>query len=433
MLYVLDRQNALETTEAVDIAERAAGISRLVRDLPREVSEGVVTSADSRAFRVWSTTVPSVERREPSEEEIELVAFLRTQLPRIAMTNLRVQLIHEGDQVPHTPEYLGPLPALTDRESARWTGSLAISIQHDENDWLNFLGFFNTPSSAFPELLIANIASALIAIAFIAFWLVGRVVAPLSELAKAAERLGDDIDANPLRVSGPREVRIAASAFNRMQARLERLIRGRTELLAEISHDLRTPLTHARLRLELMPTSRNREKLLATVTEMEEIIDAFLTYAHALHGSEERRIGDVGAIIASICDDLGDAGTNIEHEIAGDLVMPCRPLALKRAFSNLIENGIKYGGAVRVTARQQPNSIVIRVLDDGPGIPTSQLQAVFKPFYRLQPDADADKRGVGLGLSIAQLIVEDHRGTITLSNKGNSGLMAEIIFPRADT
>jgi signal transduction histidine kinase len=264
----------------------------------------------------------------------------------------------------------------------------------------------------------------------VAVWLARRVASPMARLAEAAEALGRDLLARPLPVSGPREVAVVAAAFNGMQRRLVRLVHGRTQLAAAISHDLRTPLTQIRLRLEMTPASAERDKNLRALDDVDAIIGTFLAYARASHEAEERSRIDLGALVGSVCDDLADGGAAIECDCPTGLVVPCKRLAVKRAVTNLIENALKYGREARVSTRSAREGAVVSVEDRGPGIPPSQLEAVFEPFHRGGASGSADGRGVGLGLSIAQAIAEDHGGEVRLSNREEGGLRAELLLPR---
>ena len=432
LFYSFDRRGALEITEAVDLAERAAGISRLVQDLPEDWKASLVRSSDSRAFRVWVTTSPAVEMRDSTRAELDVDAYLRTQVPRVADQDIRVRFIEAtGYRVvppPFDPSSRtgSPLSAVGASQEA---SSIAISIRHDEDEWLNFLGLISTPRSLVPELFLANIASATIGIGLVAFWLVNRVTSPLRRLAAAAEELGRNLFSHPLPVSGPREVVVAATAFNSMQRRLVRLIQGRTELLAAISHDLRTPLTQLRLRLEMTPETSDREKNLRALDEMNAIIGTFLTYARASHEPEEKSRIDLGALVASVCDDLADLGAAIDGENQSGLVVSCKRLAIKRAVTNLVENALKYGHEAQVTTKRVADRAVVSVEDRGPGIPESQLEAVLAPFRRGESQGTPEDHGVGLGLSIAQAIAEDHGGEVRLSNRAEGGLRAELLLP----
>jgi signal transduction histidine kinase len=259
---------------------------------------------------------------------------------------------------------------------------------------------------------------------------VRRVTAPLGNIAQAAERLGRDISTPPLAEIGTIEMRRAVKAFNQMQERLRRLVKDRTRMLAAISHDLRTSLTSLRLRIEDVENPAEREKMLATIADMTAMIEATLAFARDDAIAEPRRRVDVTALLASIVDDMAAAGHAVTMADAPPLVWECEPRALKRAVSNLVENAVKYGTAARLSIRTDPAIIEITVDDDGPGIREGEIEKVFQPFYRLEESRSRDTGGIGLGLAIAQSVVQAHGGEIRLSNRVHGGLRATVSFPR---
>lgn len=433
LLYSQDRRDALLMTEALDIAERAAGVSRLLRDLPVGWREEVARVSDSRHFRVWLSPEPPFQRVDPTAEETDLLDYLRAQMPRIAANEMRVRFTTAARADIRPPEREDPAGARPATEAAGAAPQsrriVAIAISHGDGEWLNFLGQINTPQSFLPEFLGVNIISAVFGIGLVAFWLVHRVTVPLTRLAAAAERLGRNIYAPALAETGSHEVATAAAAFNRMQRRLTRLIEGRTKLLAAISHDLRTPITQMRLRTELMPASAERDKNLAALDEMEAIIATFLDYARAANETEERSRSDIGALVESLCADLADAGADIACETEDGLVLTCKRLAVKRGVANLIENALNYGERARVEVRRVGASVVMKIEDDGPGIPEEDLETVFAPFHRGDASRNRHTGGIGLGLSIAQAVAEDHGGEVRLENRPGGGLRAEMVLP----
>ena len=430
-LYSQDRRDSLLMTEALDIAERAAGISRLLRDLPPDWRPRVLAASDSRAFRVWASELPPFEQAEITDEEAEINSYLRSQLPKIFDNEMRVELSTDGNERISAPARQNlAATALTVPSGAGQPGrQVAIAIYHGGDEWLNFVGQINTPASFLPEFLGLSIISAVFGVGLVAFWLVHRVTVPLTRLADAAERFGRTIRAEPLPEKGPHEVAIAASAFNRMQRRLVELVEGRTELLAAISHDLRTPITQMRLRVELTPPSLDRDKTLSTLDEMEATIATFLQFAKAAHDGEEQSRTDIGALVESICADLADMGADITCDAEKGLIVSCKRLALKRGISNLVENALKHAGSARVEALAAGPRIMVSIEDDGPGIPEAELERVFAPFYRGERSRNRVTGGVGLGLSIAQVVAEDHRGEVHLRNREGGGLRVEFLLP----
>jgi signal transduction histidine kinase len=264
---------------------------------------------------------------------------------------------------------------------------------------------------------------------------VRRAARPLGALAVAAERLGTDIAAPPIAEKGPREVRLALHAFNEMQGRLQRVVHDRTQMLAAISHDLRTPITRMKLRAELVEDLEQRAKMIADLDEMEAMVAATLSFARDDPAREPLIRLDLAALLQSLCADAVACGAEVRYEGPARLVFTGRATALKRAFANLIDNAVKYGGACRVTAMEAATAtekngvVVVTVEDDGPGIPETERERVFEPFYRIETSRSRATGGVGLGLSVVRGAVRAHGGDITLANRPEGGLRATVTLP----
>ncbi len=201
-------------------------------------------------------------------------------------------------------------------------------------------------------------------------------------------------------------------------------------MLAAISHDLRTQLTLLRLRTEAGAASDDRERMLHTISEMEEMLTATLSFAREEAQSEARKPVDLGALVSSVADDMSDAGLAVTiGVVAPSVVMDCKPLALRRALTNLIDNAVKYGGGATVSLTHLASDVQIAVEDNGPGIPEDQIARVLQPFYRLETSRSRETGGIGLGLAIAASIAEAHGGALSLSNRPEGGLRAQITLP----
>lgn len=263
-----------------------------------------------------------------------------------------------------------------------------------------------------------------------AAWLGARIVArPMQRLASAAAKLGDDVDAPALTESGPLEARLAARAFNRMQAALRAQLANRARFLAAVSHDLRTPLTRIRLRVERIAEADARTKLRGDVAEMATMLDGTLDYLRGEAAAEGLVMLDVQALLVSMVEDYQEQGCDIQASGAAAPLL-ARPTALRRALANLIENALHYGGQARLVYRDGPAGLVITIQDRGPGIPDAELVAVLQPFYRLESSRNKGGGGVGLGLAIAREAIERHAGTLTLMNGRSGGLIAMVCLQR---
>jgi signal transduction histidine kinase len=309
-------------------------------------------------------------------------------------------------------------------------GDLRVSVPLADGQWLTFATLLPERGPSVSRQFLVSMALMSAIILAVSVWAVRRVTAPLASLSTAAERLGNDLHAPPIPESGTIETRQASRAFNTMQARLRSLIENRTRMLAAISHDLRTPLTLLRLRSETIENPAERERMLATIDEMDSMVGATMQFARDEAKTELRRPTDVAALVQSVVDDLADAGLPVAMEPAEPVVLDCTPDALKRAVRNLLDNAVKHGNSAKVAIEAAPKSIAITIDDEGPGIPDHELTRVLQPFYRVEASRSRDGGGIGLGLAIAQSIVEAHRGELKLVNRTAGGLQASIILPR---
>ena len=225
-------------------------------------------------------------------------------------------------------------------------------------------------------------------------------------------------------------MRHAAQAFNRMQARIDRLIADRTQALAAVSHDLRTPIARLRLRAGFIEDTEAQRQIDADLDEMEAMITATLAYLRGDAEQEQLRVTDLAAILETLCDDATDAGRLVSYDGPSQARLACRPIAIKRALANLIDNAVKYGGAARVTLRDRGTLVEVAVEDGGPGIPEAEIEAAFEPFRRLDPSRNPESGGSGLGLTIARQVAERHGGTVSLRNRAGGGLVATLTLPR---
>jgi signal transduction histidine kinase len=307
---------------------------------------------------------------------------------------------------------------------------LQVAIPLADGSWLTFATGLPADGPTYSSQFLLSMAIMAIIILAVSAWAVRRITAPLAVLATAAERLGQDVRSPPLAEAGTFETKQAARAFNDMQVRLRKLLDNRTRLLAAISHDLRTPLTLLRLRAETVESAEERSKMLSTIAEMDEIIGTTLEFARDQSGDEPRRQTDLAALLSDVVDDMRDAGFPVAMRSAKPVNYACKPAGLKRAIRNLLDNAVKYGGSAMAEIHEAPGSIEICIDDQGPGIPSHELARVVEPFYRLDESRSRETGGVGLGLAIAQSIVQGHNGTLTLMNRSGGGLRAKVVLPR---
>ena len=251
---------------------------------------------------------------------------------------------------------------------------------------------------------------------------------PISRLAKAAEAFGKGRPSAHLKPEGASEIRQAAIAFLDMQERIKRQIQQRTEMLAGVSHDLRTPLTRMRLQLAMMAPDGETESLGNDLTEMEKMIDEYLAFARG-DSLETIREVKLSELLRDVVEDATRKGNHVELEADAEVQMQVRPNAFKRCLTNLVENALRHGEAVKISARLSGKVIEIAVEDDGPGIAEENRETVFKPFFRLDESRNPATGGAGLGLSIARDVARAHGGDVTLSESAMGGLRALLRLP----
>jgi len=309
--------------------------------------------------------------------------------------------------------------------------TMMISLPLPDKTWLNFTAPVETPEPFWSLRFGLSMAVMLAAVAILSALVVHHLTRPLATFARAAQRLGVDVKAPPLPESGPAEVRQATRAFNEMQERIRRFVEDRTQTIAAISHDLGTPITRLRLRAEFVDDEEQRQKMLADLDDMEKMVFSALSFARDDAAQEPQATVDFRTLLQRVCDDTADAGHQVSFEADEDaLAYDCRPVAMRRALTNLIDNAIKYGQQARVVLAENPTEILVTIDDDGPGIPDDRREDVFKPFHRLEQSRSRETGGTGLGLTVARTIIRAHGGDITLANRSTGGLRVEIHLPR---
>ena len=315
------------------------------------------------------------------------------------------------------------------REIRSFQPFVRASIQVGDNAWFNArvdLDLSEASQRTRP-FLITTVLTLLIA--GMAIWAVLRATKPVSLFATAAERLGIGLDAEPLPETGTGEVRRAARAFNTMQSRLKRFIQDRTQMLAAISHDLRTPITRMRLRGEFVDDGEQRDKMLADLDEMEAMIKATLAFARDDAANEPAGPSDIAFLLKGIVADKAEAGSAVTYSGPESLNQSIRPLGLKRALTNLIENALNYGDTALVTLESDNDQTTILIDDNGPGIPDEVKEQVFTSFFRVDDSRSRDTGGTGLGMTIARNAVRSMGGDIELLNRSEGGLRVKVTLP----
>ncbi|MFC6338307.1 HAMP domain-containing protein [Pseudomonas sp. CCM 7891] len=264
----------------------------------------------------------------------------------------------------------------------------------------------------------------------IAAWYGAKLLSrPIQRLSAAAERLSVDLNSPPLDESGPQEARQAASTFNMMQKRIREQVTQRARMLGAVSHDLRTPLSRLKLRLEQIEDTQLQGQMRQDLDDMIGMLDATLSYLHEQRTSETRHWLDVQALVESLSENAQDRGSHVQ--CSGQCApLQVQPMALRSSLNNLIDNALRYAGTAHIDLADSPQALVVRVIDHGPGIAVEKHEAVFEPFFRLEGSRNRNSGGVGLGMTIAREAVERLGGKLSLEETPGGGLTAVMWLPR---
>ena len=284
--------------------------------------------------------------------------------------------------------------------------------------------------SPWQQRMLLALGISMLLLAPLVWWMARRLTRPIRVFAEAAERLGADPDAEPLVPSGPSEVRTAIHAFNDMQASLRDHMRQRTQTIAAIAHDLRTPLTRLRFRAEQAP-SAVRDRMATDIEEMDALIAQARAFVRGETPPERREPLDLGPLAADCAAGFAETGAEVSFEGDGALPVEGDPASLRRALANLISNAVKYGGGARVKAFAENGRGVVEIADDGPGLAGEDLEAVFEPFHRGERSRSRETGGAGLGLTVARQAARAHGGDVVLIPRDGGGLTARLDLPLA--
>lgn len=327
-----------------------------------------------------------------------------------------------------SPELSDHRELLSDRRE--WNVSLfSIQVELADGQWILFERLMPLGTQPLPKGLGMAYGLSLLIMIILAVIASKWVTRPLEILSRAAEKLGRDINSPPLKIFGCKEVKNAAQAFNTMQIRIKRYVDDRENLLAAISHDLKTPITRMRLRIEMCDESPFKNKLSKDLNDMESMVHTTLEYMRGNQQKENSQTMNIMALCESMQDDYFEMG--MQFKINGSAKkIKAQPSALKRCLTNLLDNALRYSNDVSLILEDSDNQLTIKVQDKGIGLTKEQIEKVFDPFYRVESSRSRETGGTGLGLSIARNIARAHGGDLVLNSKPGFGVTAILTLPR---
>ncbi|MBF0273538.1 MAG: HAMP domain-containing protein [Magnetococcales bacterium] len=455
LLHLHDRNRALSSFGGIRTAQEFVAIVHLLDSLPpgERMKVATIWETPLHYLRFLPSRQPPPETTEetppdPRAERLEqlLRGYLGDQRPlRVVVLNgpdpasKPLGMRGEGNGPPFGPMH--PMFGPPNHHPGYWRHmrmmerlmplgvSYVARTQLVGGDWVEFHSHLPGEVFEWPEWMGWSLLLLFCLVGLLSLAAIRVATRPLLLLADAAHALGQDLNHPPLPLSGPREVRHAAAAFNAMQERLKRYVNERTHLLAAVSHDLKTPLTRMRLRVERLEESAIREDLLRNLADMERMTASALEYARGMEGMEPVAKVDIPAMLESIQEAFEELGREVVVQCSEMTPFPVMPKSLKRCLVNLVDNAVTYGDRARIRADLLGDRLRISIADQGPGIPETDRERVFEPFIRLESSRNRATGGTGLGLPIARNIVRAHGGELTLRNRPNGGLEVIVVIP----
>ncbi len=427
LLLTDERNRAVRAALGIEAAGRAANVVLLLDNAPADLRPSILRAADSPLVRFEAGSNPAAghdsAESAPFLAQIHQILGAPEREVRADIHALPTVSVDIPDGMTAAMRPMHEAMMATHAEPVE----LTISIRLAGGDWLNVRTMFHRPSLQFSPQAFLPLLLMTLAVALVAWWTARGVVGPMRALAVGADRLGRGLDTGPLPMRGPAEVRDTTQAFNRMQDRLTRFVKERTHMLAALSHDLRSPLTAMRLRIEMLDETEDSVRLKALVEEMQVMVEATLEFARGVSKTEPAATVDLASLLTDLVSDFG--AEKAKFTASPPMLATIRPHALIRALRNLIDNAIRYGDVARVSLSRKSDMAVITIADNGPGLPEGQLETVFEPYVRLENSRNRETGGVGLGLAIARTIVQAHGGTIDLMNQSEGGLSVRVEIP----
>jgi signal transduction histidine kinase len=418
MLAMSERQRALEVTRDFHLLERAEQLINAADTLKGESRVAYLAVANRPGIRLE----PAIETPPVAPALTEFAQLLAGRLGR----GFQFQSVAAK---PAACEQRSPNASLV---SFQWRGTCeAVNVRLRDGHLVRLLVLPPRTLPSSPKTDYSIIALFFVSIGILAYLVARMTTRPLGRLAQAARDIGNDINHPPLPITGASEIQQASAAFNAMQARIRQYISQRTQMLAAITHDLQTPLTRLRLRLEKVEDGELRERLIGDLSAMQEMVREGLDLARSTDTNETMQPLDVDSLLDSVCSDADDAGQNVTVSGRAGMTVMGRPMALRRALVNLIDNAVKYGKHAEVIVERPPGAVRVRIRDSGPGIPDDELARVLEPFYRIESSRSRSSGGTGLGLTIARNITEQHGGSMTLANRPQGGLEVTLVLPES--
>lgn len=434
-LYSDDRQRAVNFVSSDSTLERVSSLITILNNTPRELHNEIISASQGRGFYLSLGKSAFIEEK----GSLALKNKLQGLLPNVEIEDVRILSASirppnkkKNKDHRHAAMYEKKRANKRPGYNLRLSGSILLSEQH----WLNFSSAIDEEATHVPLPVMLWLVLFTLLILITMAWTVKRALKPIETLAVVAKKVGRERDFKNITEAGPSEIIPAISAFNQMQTNLSTFIDDRSKMLAAISHDLRTPITSLRLRLEFIEEGEDKERMLATINQMEKMLKATLDFAKDEAQKELKQELEVISLLSTICDDYRDRGIDIQLNSNDKLIFRLWPIAFRRVIENIINNSIAYGkdesGEVHITLEVtlEVEHLIVSISDTGRGIDESLFAEVIKPFVRLDKARDTQDSSVGLGLAISHSIVQSHAGKLLFNNLPAGGFNVKIYLPK---
>ncbi|MCM0611138.1 HAMP domain-containing histidine kinase [Marinobacter sediminum] len=443
-MMVGERQGALQTAGLNTLLTRVSNAYSLVNIMPPAERDRALLALADPLLTLSSGPAPAL----PADASAPFSEWLLTEGPLAGLVpegeSIRTRILvdddrcerdddreHEHEEHHHRDE------DLIDEYHEDWRKRmqkmdcppvLDLSLRLTDGNWLNAVASPPQPSWLWLKaaLMGAGITAVLLILAVL--FAVRYILAPVRRLREAAQSFSRG---NPRQLpeQGPEDIRDVIRAFNHMQVQVGRSQDEKARLLAALAHDLRTPVTAMRLRVEMLPEGEDRSRLLENLAEMQSLAEDTLEFIRG-SASESGRRYDLSALLESLCDDLSEIGMPVKCGELPRCVLSGRPEAVRRAVRNLIENAVKYGEQAEVFLKNEPGGVSITIADRGPGIPGELREKVFEPFFRVETSRSRESGGAGLGLAIARTLILGMGGSITIGDREDQqGAVVTVRLP----
>lgn len=435
-IYSDEREQVLNYVSSDSTLDRLSSLIFILNKTPFDLHEDIISASQGLGFYLSLDRKPIVTDNKGSLFSKKLHDLIApSQIKDIRIVSVK------SERLEASMKDMGKMHAMlsgnmmhekmNNNYNLQLSGSILLANEH----WLNFNSAIDEKIVQLPlkAVILVFVFTLLILISMT--WTVKRALRPIDELAVAANKVGSERDFKALPIIGPSEVIPTIIAFNQMQSNLSKFINDRTKMLSAISHDLRTPLTSLRLRLEFIEQSEDQARMLDTIAQMEVMLKATLEFSKSHWQRDKKQETEIVSLLTTICDDYRDRGVNIQLKSNKKLVFRLWPITFRRVIENLVNNSIAHGkdiqGKVYITIEAFLTSgiLTIYVRDTGRGIDKSQFEEVIKPFVRLDKARGSHNSSVGLGLAITHSIILEHGGHLTFNNQESGGLEVKISLP----